>query len=44
VLVTEVEDTQTRAIFVGALSVEVVVSLNAVVEYKYSSTVLLLKR
>jgi hypothetical protein len=35
VLVTEVEDTQTRAIFVGAFSVEVVFSLHADVEYKY---------
>ena len=42
-LFTEVYSTQTRAIFGGDVSVEIVVALDADVENKYSGTMLLLK-
>jgi hypothetical protein len=41
-LFAEVEGTQTKATFGGAVSIEVVVSLYADVENEYSGTVLLL--
>jgi len=42
-LVTEVEITQTRATYGGAVSIDVAISLHADMENKYSGTVLLLK-
>ena len=41
--VTEVDCTQTRATFGGAVSIELAISLHADVENKYSGTVLILK-
>ena len=42
-MVTEEQVAQTRATFYGAVSIEIVVSLDADVENKYSDTMLLLK-
>jgi hypothetical protein len=42
-LLTEVECTQTKATFGDAFSIEVILSLHAVVENKHSGTVLRLK-